>query len=204
LKSLDDICWNDIADPESDVVQSGYFLDWNGRGGRDYLENWFIASAKGNEAIDRWQKLFNLYWNDRTKSTDIEAHPLFHTLDLNHGFNGHGDDFKNYLTEHVAFKKLVNDDPVMRELFEKHMKLEDAGERGFLLSGFVGWDEEQIFQKLIGERDDDLVEELLQRSDVLKLASSMAKRINKMSREELLNGDTTLGALLRRIRAATA
>lgn len=199
LKSVDDFCWNEMKSGQ--VLLCGFYGEGWGNDHldrKDYFENWFIAAGDENVFIDAWQKVFNLYWDDRIESNNLWEHPLYQGIDISN-FQRYGADYRNYLTQHIAFRKAVEQDPIMNNIFKNHMKLYEARDAFFIMTK-VGWDESAIAHKLIHEKDENFVNELFQsQSKLMKFPSSMAKSINKLSRDEILNQNHTLGLIYKRL-----
>lgn len=195
IKHLDEIAWDDLTDPSKQIILAGFYNEGYGSDlldKKDYFENWFIATRKNNRLIARWKKVFNAYWNDRTESKNIWDHELFRNLDLSN-FVRYGSDFRNYLNQHIAFRKIIEQEPDMREVWEKHTKLFEAIQ-GFYLFSKVGWDNDKIVAKLIKEKDEKLANELLQ-TQLMKFTSSSSAGFRNLTESELMNPNTTLGII---------
>ena len=121
-RSIDDWCFNKFDDPSSGVVMCGFYLDdkierWNDYffdKGQDFFESAFIASKKNNPLIRKWHYILKEYWNNRIHlDKEILNHPLF--KDLPRKFFS-----ADYLTIHVAFRKIIGQDPLSRDLYLNH------------------------------------------------------------------------------------
>lgn len=197
VRSLDEICWNEMSSSEPSIIQAGYFSasrsnDHLDR--KDYFENWFIASRRNNPFIGSWKHTFNTYWDDRTESKEIWKHPLYAELDLSN-FTRFNSDFRNYLTQHVAFRRVIEVDSVMRDVWRTHMK-RMPDDKAFALTKQVGWKTKNIDQKLLNEKDERLSTTLLS-SDLIKFTSSMLDGIRKKTKHQLMTDDNTLGTIYR-------
>jgi Capsular polysaccharide synthesis protein len=200
VKTLDEICWRGLADVDQDLILAG-FCD-TGWGSdhldrRDYFESWFIATRRDNELVDLWHQVFVDYWSDRTVSSASWAHPLFASVDLSN-FKRYGKDFRNYLLAHIAFRRVIEHDPVMKAIWRHNTLLREAGDEGFYLTRVTGWDPDRIYAKLIEEKDAALAERLL-RTCLMKFTSSMVGRLAGLSRAELLDERHTLGTIYARL-----
>jgi hypothetical protein len=208
IKTLDEICWNEISDPKSKVIQHNFTMSaWGSDhlGRKDYVENWFIAAPKNSELLANWGRVFNHYWDERSSSDQIWAHPQYRGINLDNFTQHKPLDFRNYLTQHVAIRKLIEHDPVTRQLWEDgHMQLPEAGDRACLIANENAWFEPLIFRKMVDECDHALVDRLMERSDLAKFTSAMAKGLNAMPRDVLLDSNRTIGLLYQRIRERAA
>ena len=205
LRSLEDICWKSMADLEQDVILSGFCnTGWGSDhlDRKDYFESWFIAARRDNAFLDEWHRVFVAYWNDRIVSSASWAHPLFESLDLSN-FNRYGKDFRNYLLAHIAFRRVLEHDAVMREIWRRNMLLRDAGDEGFYLTRVTGWDPDHIYRKLLEEKDVALADRLLA-TCLMKFTSSMAGQLAELTRAELLDERHTLGTIYARLLAPIA
>jgi hypothetical protein len=204
LRTLDDICWRPLADPDQDVVLAGFC---NTGWGSDHLErkdcfeSWFIAARRENAFVDEWRRIFVDYWSDRTVSSASWAHPLFQSMDLSN-FNRYGRDFRNYLLPHVAFRRVVEHDAVMKAIWRRNILMRDAGDEAFYLTRVTGWEPQDVYAKLIEERDTALADRLLA-TCLIKLTSSMVGRLADLSRADLLDDRHTLGSIYARLFAAS-
>lgn len=200
LSPLDDFCWNDMSADDSRTLLAGFFNSGWGSdhlARRDAFENWFIATRARNAFMDRWRQTFVDYWRDRTASEGIDSHPMFESVDLSN-FHRYGLDFRNYLTSHVAFRKVLEDDPQMFSLWAHNMQLRDAAEGPFLLPTLVGWNGDAVRNALVGDCDDALLERLVT-TDLIKFTGSMASGVSCLSEAALTDSRSTLGKLYSRV-----
>jgi hypothetical protein len=200
LRHVDDICWRSLADPGGEAVLGGFCnTGWGSDhlDRQDYFESWFIAATRDNPFVDFWHRVFVAYWSDRTVSEASWDHPLFERLDLSN-FKRYGKDFRNYLLAHIAFRRVVEHDPVMRRLWRHNMVLRDAGDEAFLLTRVTGWEARDIFAKLIEEKDTALADRLLS-TCLMKFTSSMVGRLADLTTAQLLDDRHTLGTIYGRV-----
>jgi hypothetical protein len=200
LRDLDDLCARRMAEAGSEVVMAGFA---NAAWGSDHLdqrdcfEGWFIAARRDNAFFDAWHQTYVAYWDDRTESTSSWSHPLFDRLDLS-SFQRHGCDFRNYLLPQVAFRRVIEHDPHMKEMWRRNMLLRDAGDEAFLLTRTTGWNARQIRRTLIDHLDEDLAARLLA-TPLVKLTGSMRRDLEALPEETLLDPRHTLGRLYRSV-----
>lgn len=199
LRSLDDICWRRMADADSGIVLAGFANPtWGSdhHGGHDYFENWFIAARRNNAFVEAWHRAFVDYWHDLTQSTSSWSHPLFKCLDLS-TFQRHGSDFRNYLIQHIAFRRVIEHDPHMKEVWRRNMLLADAAE-AFLITKTAGWSSGPIFRVLLERKDEDLAGQLLA-TPLMKFTGCMRRHLERVPEDALLDPRHTLGFMYRHV-----
>ena len=70
VRHLDDVCWKQLADPESPFEVSVPWMH------HQVMANHFIASRKGSPFIWQWHKLFVHLWEGRTNCKGLENSEL--------------------------------------------------------------------------------------------------------------------------------
>eukprot|EP01023_Acetabularia_acetabulum_P061087 TRINITY_DN7368_c0_g1_i4.p1 TRINITY_DN7368_c0_g1~~TRINITY_DN7368_c0_g1_i4.p1 ORF type:complete len:281 (+),score=23.06 TRINITY_DN7368_c0_g1_i4:132-974(+) len=164
----------------------------------DFFESWFIAANKNSPLLERWQQIFNEYqstaWKDDEK-IKIQDHYLFNNLDLSN-FVRYGNDFRDYLSIHVAFRKAIEENP---EYFYNNVSLKEADSSAYFIPSFIeAWDGKQIQEILLSksyEKDNkDFLTEIL-KQPLLKFNSGIYSQINKLNRSQLLDKGTIIGKL---------
>jgi len=203
FKHLDDVCWNAITLEHDFLVGFVYHsmgtehLDWN-----DYFENWFICALKNNAFVVRWKDVFNRYWNDRNTSKEIWKNPLFEHIDLNNFFTDGGWDLRDYLTQHIAFRKVIEDYPDMREIWRSRMTFYEAGETAFYITRDYGWDAETYYKSLYETKNETLANEIL-KSPLMKITGRSSSKLRTLSKEQIQNCNCTLSLMYDHIKSTS-
>ena len=70
FRSFDDICWNELADPQSPYQISTPWMYGT------LMANHFVAARRGDEFIRRWHQLFLHLWKGRTNYEGLALNPL--------------------------------------------------------------------------------------------------------------------------------
>ncbi|KAH8802504.1 putative capsule polysaccharide biosynthesis protein [Xylogone sp. PMI_703] len=196
FRHLDDLCWNDLTDPESEHGMSALSIEF--RPGIGTIFNGFIAARKGNGFVKRWHDIFKEVWKGRTDSTDMHAHPLLHHLpgfqppvekleatDLTVTYG----QFLDYLSHNLCFERLIHlQDPSDGwdgiEYNEKHILWFDAMQETYYAQKLTGWDGRKQFDLLATKRTDAeqdekykeaeaFVEDVMAHSSTMKLSHGL-------------------------------
>lgn len=141
-ESIDKWCLNKFDDPNEMRQMCGFYQaerieKWNDyyfSKGEDFFESAFIASKKNNPIIDKWHLVLKTFWNNRRSlDHDILNHELFKQLPRRF-------DIAYYVTIHVAFRKLIGQDPLSRNIYLNHTLSQDVWEHNYLILKSESWD----------------------------------------------------------------
>ena len=197
MKNLDEFVWDELANEASPYTMGGFFFPKKGTqkyDGKDYFENWFIATRKDNPFMKQWHKVFRQYWNDRTETGDaITEHPLFDHLDLSNFDEENGWNSGNYLTQHVAFRKVIEDYPQFRKFWQTQIQMVDATKTGlfFNMSPRFHNSRHEVAKALFENDEPDLAQELLSKP-LIKLTGNTIALLKDKSKEDIQNCKCTL------------
>lgn len=196
------------SDERPEDIGAFYFSAWGVEmhKSKEYVENWVMAARRGHPLVIAWKALFNGYWNSKTRADamsivldppGVPDHPLFRGVDLGH-LNRFGQDLRNYLLMHAAFKKLIDQYPEMRRIWEEEMVLLRADDTAFwhMEEPDVTWDKEKALQKWLGPCDASWLDYILRSCPVLKFTRDTAELLDSIPRSQCLDETTGLGALL--------
>ncbi|MBI2603557.1 MAG: hypothetical protein HYW48_10935 [Deltaproteobacteria bacterium] len=183
LKDLTSWAWEPIRCNRFDMVaflNSGYSRP----GTKEGIENWFLASSKGNKIITVWQTIFRQYWNNREESLDILSHPLFKTLQFSNAFPKEA---ANYLTQHVSFLRVSQME--IPEIVQDRLEVVDSSE------GMPGppWGDE-----LLNYDDPSFVVRIFRNAKIFKFAGHLSQGLKEKSIKDLKECQCTAGRIYRR------
>ncbi|KAI0409292.1 hypothetical protein F4802DRAFT_546083 [Xylaria palmicola] len=125
MRSMDDICWNQLEDSESPYGVAAPVM----RGG---LLNSFIAARKNDPFIKRWHELFMYTWQGRTNPDGLAKHPLLEPI-APYFLRVLGEDIVGSFGLKASMDKLIEYGAQL-VCWERLCRLEDAGD------GFSGAD----------------------------------------------------------------
>jgi len=176
---------------------------------KDYVENWFMAvrRGRGSDLMRRWQSIFNRYFESRGKAVDkdsivmdmygLKGHYMFEDVDLEH--LSRFTDLSNWLVMHAAFKKLIEIDMEMRDLWENEMLLLRADDTALWHLQEIGYDTERGKEKWLGDADEDWVSYVLSKCPILKFRGCEGNALSRadVGKTRLLDARTCLGRVFR-------
>jgi len=194
-----------MSDKRPEDLGAFYFAAWGSEmhKSRDYVENWVMAARRDHPLVVAWQALFNGYWDSKTRADamcilldppGVPEHPLFRGVDLGH-LKRFGQDLRNYLLMHAAFKKLIDQYPEMRRIWQEEMLLLRAEDTAFwhMEEPDVRWDVDAAMRKWLGQSDGPWLEHVLRSCPVLKFTRDTAVLLDEVPRVRLLRRSTCLG-----------
>eukprot|EP00929_Paragymnodinium_shiwhaense_P077459 TRINITY_DN39893_c0_g1_i2.p1 TRINITY_DN39893_c0_g1~~TRINITY_DN39893_c0_g1_i2.p1 ORF type:complete len:396 (+),score=49.61 TRINITY_DN39893_c0_g1_i2:233-1420(+) len=194
------------ARDRSEEVGAFYFSSWGVEmyKGKEFVENWVMAARRRHPLIVGWKLLFNGYWDTKTRADAMSVvldppgvpdHPLFRGVDISH-LNRFGQDLRNYLLMHASFKKLIDDYPEMRRIWQEDMVLLKADDTAFwhMEEPDVAWNTDSALEKWMGPRNEDWLQYVTARCPVLKFTRDTAERLDRFPESQLLDPSTCLGA----------
>jgi len=177
FRTLEDICWNVLTDPESPFEFGGFVIPDCHKEHQipyGYMENWFLATArKHNPFIKRWHSVFKHYWSDIEESKDAKEHPLFEHLNT----KGFRQDMIDYLAQHLSYyrvRTLVDEEDSWDgpEYYRTKMYLLNARQEAYHLPHITSWQGEKchslLKQKVITRPTDNTPEESREADQVAK------------------------------------
>lgn len=186
-----------------------YFASWgvDMHHSKEYVENWVMAAKRDHPMILAWQAIFNGYWNSKTRADElaifldppgVPEHALFRGVDLGH-LKRFGMDLRNYLLMHAAFKKLIDQYPEMRRIWQEEMVLVRADDTAFwhMEEPDVQWNVEAALRKWLGPRDNAWLGYVLRSCPVLKFTRDAANALDGVPPEDFLDASTCMGGLFR-------
>ncbi|KAI9760532.1 MAG: hypothetical protein M4579_001617 [Chaenotheca gracillima] len=78
FRSLDELCWTSLSDPESPFELAGFKITFNPE--VSMLFNGFIASRKGTQCVLNWHNTFKKLWEGTTSTAEMSTHPILQHL----------------------------------------------------------------------------------------------------------------------------
>eukprot|EP00435_Cladocopium_sp_Y103_P025791 s881_g6.t1 len=204
-KPLDD--WLKLSSSATDIDLEAFYYPKFGRSDRtntgEFVENWFLASPKCSELMQRWHAAFLQFWKGRTDATQdggLLASSMFKGIDL----QAMREDQTNYLTMHCCFKWLIDSDPVARQRWQTATALHsgDAAIGWICELGGVeqDWNETNVAclhaARWLYKNDTAWVSELIQRAPMLKFVGAHASIFDKQPEQNLMHQGTCMCFLL--------
>ncbi|CAJ1412503.1 unnamed protein product [Effrenium voratum] len=172
-----------------------YFSSWGTEMGKsaEYVENWVLACRRGHPMIARWKELFNGYWDSiraRKGSLDplfLPDHPMFCKVDLSH-MQRFGHDMRSYLVMHSCFKKMIDEEPEMRRVWQEEMVLLRADEHALwhMDEPDVCWQPEAALRKWLGKGNAAWEDHVIKHCPVLKFTRTFAQLLDREPRQRFL------------------
>eukprot|EP00933_Yihiella_yeosuensis_P008636 TRINITY_DN114208_c0_g1_i1.p1 TRINITY_DN114208_c0_g1~~TRINITY_DN114208_c0_g1_i1.p1 ORF type:complete len:403 (-),score=57.66 TRINITY_DN114208_c0_g1_i1:8-1177(-) len=197
------------APEHSAGIGAFYFSAWGCEmhKSKEFVENWVMASRRQHPFLIAWKALFNGYWNSKNRADamsmfldppGVPDHPLFQGVNLDH-LKRFGQDLRNYLLMHAAFKKLIDQYPEFRRIWEEEMILLRADDTAFwhMEEPDVHWDAEAAIRKWRGKLDPSWLEYVIKKCPVLKFTRDTAVLLDEVPRSDLLTAGTSLGEAFR-------
>lgn len=198
-----------LSEERREDIAAFYFSAWGCEmhKSKEFVENWVVAAKREHPLILAWQALFNGYWNTKSRADaysmfldppGVPEHPLFRDVDLSH-LKRFGQDLRNYLLMHAAFKKMIDQYPEFRRIWEEEMLLIRADDTAFwqMEEPDVKWDPQAAMRKWRGKTDNSWLEYVKKSCPVLKFTRDTAQLLDELSREDCLQAGTCLGDALR-------
>lgn len=198
-----------LSDDRPEDVGAFYFSSWGCEmfKSKEYVENWVMAARRNHPLVAAWKALFNGYWNSKraadamsivTDPPGVPDHPLFKGVDLSH-LKRFGQDLRNYLLMHVAFKKLIDEYPEFRRIWQDEMLLLRADDTAFwhMEEPDVRWNVQAALTKWLGPRNELWLNHVLTACPVLKFTRDTAQELDQVPRATLLARGTCLGEAFR-------
>ncbi|CAE7333560.1 HPCAL1 [Symbiodinium sp. CCMP2592] len=172
-------------------IAAFYFASWGTEVGRstEYVENWVLAARRSHPMILRWKELFNSYFDSIRAgqgSLDVlhlPVHPMFRHIDLSH-MQRYGHDMRSYLVMHSCFKKMIDEEPSMRRIWQEEMELFRADDHALwhMDEPEVCWDTEAALAKWLGEGNAAWEDHVLAKCPILKFTRTFAQLLDKEPR----------------------
>ncbi|KAF9875399.1 capsule polysaccharide biosynthesis protein [Colletotrichum karsti] len=205
FRSIDDLCWNQLADPDSLYqVAAPWAYETN-------LANHFVASRKGDPFIKRWHELFVFIWKDRTSAEGLSQNPLLanvreNNLDALHarGFLWNWDRPVSQVVDYVAQIVCWNRLSRIQEpncgfdgagYYSKHVLLFDALWEDWPAEALIGWNGEELFDLLATRLDADPESEAYQKAYKTVWYLITSSTMQKVTRTGGLTSTKSLGEL---------
>ncbi|CAJ1365460.1 unnamed protein product [Effrenium voratum] len=114
--------WRKICSGPLEQGLGAWYVEWFGvePGGREYVENWFLAARAGHPLVLAWRDLYVAGWADARTRHEYPLGPLFRDVDLSHITIA---EHRDWLLMHVCFKKLIDEDAELRRIWSEQMLL---------------------------------------------------------------------------------
>ena len=204
-KPLDD--WLNLSSSATDIDLEAFYYPKFGRSDHtnrgEFVENWFLASPKCSELMQRWHAAFLQFWKGRTDATQdggLLASGMFKDIDL----QAMREDQTNYLTMHCCFKWLIDSDPFARQRWQTATALHsgDAAIGWIRELGGVeqNWNETNVacfhVARWLYKNDTAWVSELIQRAPMLKFVGAHASIFDKQPEQNLMQQGTCMCFLM--------
>ncbi|CAE7365674.1 HPCAL1 [Symbiodinium natans] len=173
---------------------------------KEFVENWVMAARRQHPMLVAWKALFNGYWDSKTRADamsmfldppGVPDHPLFQNVDLSH-LKRFGQDLRNYLLMHAAFKKLIDQYPEFRRIWKEEMVLIRADDTAFwhMEEPDVKWDPQAALRKWRGPLDPQWLDYVVT-CPVLKFTRDTATLLDEVPGQACLQAGTCLGEAFR-------
>ncbi|RFU72028.1 glycosyltransferase [Trichoderma arundinaceum] len=182
LRSIEDICWREIEDPNT-PYEIGTFLMMG------FMTNGFIACKKGNSFIKRWHDEYLKLWQGGvTNATGFHKDPKFKgkaLFDSPHKNITLGEivDYSAHLICLFVLQELVEEDWNGPEYYLNHIYFTNGDQEMFLFHSFFNWDATKEFELLSRKRSgegvirdeqweeaEDIINKTLAGSSLIKLS----------------------------------
>eukprot|EP00439_Symbiodinium_sp_Y106_P044764 s1462_g5.t1 len=140
-----------------------------------------------------WKELFNSYFDSIRAgqgSLDVlhlPVHPMFRHIDLSH-MQRYGHDMRSYLVMHSCFKKMIDEEPSMRRIWQEEMELFRADDHALwhMDEPEVCWDTEAALAKWLGEGNAAWEDHVLTKCPILKFTRTFAQLLDKEPRSRFV------------------
>eukprot|EP00929_Paragymnodinium_shiwhaense_P072728 TRINITY_DN36919_c0_g1_i2.p1 TRINITY_DN36919_c0_g1~~TRINITY_DN36919_c0_g1_i2.p1 ORF type:complete len:1015 (-),score=118.43 TRINITY_DN36919_c0_g1_i2:101-3145(-) len=197
LKPLDTWVWSQVAKEPTPCGMGAFYVAWFGkeRGvSAEYVENWFLASTKEHPFMTAWRDVYVAGWEHATSRLDYKDGPLFRHVDLSHITI---EEHRTWLTMHICFKKLIDEDPELRRLWAEDMVLLRADDGAMKWMANIDLDraEESAFRWAYS-KDDAWVDEQLATAPMLKFVGSAANALQWQPVEHIVARDNCIFRIL--------
>ncbi|CAJ1427524.1 unnamed protein product [Effrenium voratum] len=194
-----------LAEDRPEDLAAFYFSAWGCEmhKSKEFVENWVMAARAEHPLMIAWHALFNGYWNSKSRADalsmfldppGVPEHPLFRDVDLSH-LNRFGQDLRNYLLMHAAFKKMIDQYPEFRRIWQEEMVLIRADDTAFwhMEEPDVHWDPAAGVRKWRGSADSAWLAYVHKSCPVLKFTRDTAQLLDQLPRAGCLQAGTCLG-----------
>lgn len=197
LRPLDDWVWDEVAGgPEPRGLGAFYLACFGAEPGvsREYVENWFLAARRGHPLIKAWRDVHSAGWRDAQTRFDFLQGPLFREVDLSYiSIEEH----RTWLTMHICFKKLIDEDPEMRRIWDEEMLLLRADDGAMAWMGEVdASSDEDCARRWVFTEDDSWSERVLTTAPMLKFTGGPAGALQSQPTEHLVGRGNCLARVL--------
>lgn len=188
LRTFDSIMYDVVRDEGHPAdVGAFYFSSWGVEMGvgSEYVENWLLAARREHPLMLRWKELFCQYWDSVSVNTmelyNLPDHDMFKHIDLSH-MQRFGHDMRPYLVMHSCFKKMIDEEPEMREIWARKMVLIRADEHGLWQCDEAGvcWDVLKGLRRWFEGTDDEWVKCAIKNCYVMKFTKQFAVALDKL------------------------
>jgi len=197
LRPLDEWVWSEVAEGPSPRGMGAFYLACFGMEpgvSREYVENWFLAARRGNPFMRAWRDLYIEGWRHATSRFDFKDGPLFRDVDLSHITI---EEHRTWLTMHVCFKKLIDEEPDLRRFWSEEMLLLRADDGAMAWMAGVDADKpEASAHTWVFRKDDAWVDRLLRAAPMLKFVGSAAQALQWQPDEHLVGRDNCIARVL--------
>eukprot|EP01025_Chloroclados_australasicus_P042507 TRINITY_DN45202_c0_g1_i3.p1 TRINITY_DN45202_c0_g1~~TRINITY_DN45202_c0_g1_i3.p1 ORF type:complete len:377 (+),score=13.81 TRINITY_DN45202_c0_g1_i3:37-1131(+) len=163
---------------------------------KDFYENWFIAANKESPLLQKWNEYYQQFQNTRKIGQKSWQHEMFKHLDLSNFIKG-GNDFRSYLLQHIAFRKVIEDNQQLYQYWNEYVTKVDAMKTAYIITKLLdNWDADIIKRKFFDKQQNieqnQFFEKIMQ-SPLLKFNNRMYKKIKGLSEKQLLDPNSTMG-----------
>lgn len=210
FRPFDEWMYSTIASERTaEGIGAFYFSAWGCEmhKSKEFVENWVMAARRQHPMMVAWKALFNGYWDSKTRADamsmfldppGVPDHPLFQGVDLDH-LKRFGQDLRNYLLMHAAFKKLIDQYPEFRRIWEEEMVLIRADDTAFwhMEEPDVKWDPQAALRKWRGPVHSAWLDYVVSSCPVLKFTRDTATLLDQISGAACLEAGTCLGEAFR-------
>jgi len=198
-ESLDTLAWQHIERGEVPFV--GIYNPVYGSKhleNKDFVESWFLATARHNPFVYRWRDLLSRLFKSRTTSgfaSNLLTDPLYEGLDLSN-FLREGVDFREYLAIHVMLRRILENESDLRSQWES-WKLYSTEDTGLRLQRRVGdWGISTV--EALFSSDDEIWRDIAS-TPLMKFTTPANSILQKLPREMFFSKGTLIQRILSEI-----
>jgi len=197
LRPLEEWVWQEVAEAQRPRGFGAFYLACFGAQpgvSCEYVENWFLAARRGNPLVSAWRDMHMAGWRDASSRFDFALSPLFRDLDLSYiSIEEH----RTWLTMHICFKKLIDEDPEMRRLWAEEMLLLRADDGAMKWMGEVdASSDEDCARRWVFTDDDAWADDVLATAPMLKFIGGPAQALQSQPVEHLVGRNNCLVRVL--------
>lgn len=161
---------------------------------REYVENWFLAARRAHPFMIAWRDLHIAGWKDAHSRFDFAMGPLFRNVDLSYITIA---EHREWLTMHICFKKLIDEDAEMQRIWADEMALLRADDSSMAWMGDVDASRcEDSARRWVFSREKKWANNVIATAPMLKFIGDHAQVLQWQPDEHLVARDNCLTRVL--------